>query len=99
MVRERQKLIARLSQERQKIGLRSADIGLRPVVWLLMRLALLWLRWILRKLKHLFLSWLQSSRGLKCWCSLSVHDTRPVYRCVTSKIRQQFSTTDIVGER
>ena len=32
VVKERQKLIARLSQERQKIGLRSADIGLRPVV-------------------------------------------------------------------
>ena len=98
VVKERQKLIARLSQERQKIGLRSADIGLRPVVLVADEIGSVVAQMDTKEAKA-FISKLvaiiQRARSVGVHCLFMTQD--PSTDVLPQKIRQQFSTRILLG--
>ena len=98
VVKERQKLIARLSQERQKIGLRSADIGLRPVVLVADEIGSVVAQMDTKEAKA-FISKLvaiiQRARSVGVHCLFMTQDLST--DVLPQKIRQQFSTRILLG--
>lgn len=98
VVKERQKLIARLSQERQKMGLRSADIGLRPVVLVADEIGSVVAQMDTKEAKA-FISKLvaiiQRARSVGVHCLFMTQD--PSTDVLPQKIRQQFTTRILLG--